>query len=118
MGYRFKIVPLVLLALYAFCSVCPGRFLPTGIRPQTAAASEPHDCSKGNKHEPDNQCQALSSQYLFSPIAKFVHILTVQAFVAFPHAVSLAFNFLLSARPTLGSPADPPIALLNTKLRI
>jgi hypothetical protein len=117
MGYRFKIVPLVLLALYAFCSVCPGRFLPTEIRPQTAVASEPHDCSKGNKHESDNQCQALSSQYLLSPTAKFVHFLTVQAFVTSPHAVSGAFNFLLSSRTTLLSTADPPI-LLNTKLRI
>ena len=118
MDYRFKIVPLVLLALYAFCGVCPSRFLAAGMRPQTAAASEPHDCNKGNKHEPDNQCRALSSQYLPSPTAKFVHILTVQAFMTPPHAVSLAFNFVLSSRTTLLSAADPPIALLNTKLRV
>jgi hypothetical protein len=118
MSYRFKVVPLVLLALYAFCSFCPSRFLPAGIGPQTAAASEPHDCNKGNKHEPDNRCQALSSQYLPSPTTKFVHILTVQAFVTPPHAVSLAFNFLLSSRTIHFSTADPPIALLNTKLRI
>jgi hypothetical protein len=113
----YKVVPLALLALYALCSVCPERVLPARIALQTAAASEPHDCSKGNKHESDNQCQALSSQYLFSPTAKFVHFLTVQAFVTSPHAVSRAFNFLLSSRTTLLSTADPPI-LLNTKLRI
>ena len=118
MGYTFKIVPLVLLALYAFCTVCPGRFLPAGIRPQTAAASEHHDCNKGNKHEPDNQCQALSAHYLPSPTAKFVHSLAVQAFVTSLHAVSGAFNLLLSSRSTPLSTADPPIALLNTKLRI
>jgi hypothetical protein len=118
MGRGYKIIPLIVLALYAFCSVCPSRFLPAGIRPQTAEASEPHDCNKGNKHEPDNQCQALSSQYLPSPAAKFVHVLTVQGFVAPPHAGSLAFNFLLSSRTTLLSTTDPPIALLNTKLRI
>jgi hypothetical protein len=53
-----------------------------------------------------------------SPTAKFVHVLIVQAFVTPPHAVSLAFNLLLSSRTTLLSTADPPIALLNTKLRI
>jgi hypothetical protein len=114
----YKIVPLVLLALYVLCSVCPERFLPARVALQTAAASEPHDCNKGNKHEPDYRCQALSSQYLPSPTAKFVHNLTVQAFVTPPHAVSLAFNCLLSSRMTLLSTADPPIALLNTKLRI
>jgi hypothetical protein len=118
MTCAYKVVPIVLLALYVLCSVCPERFLPARIALQTAAASEPHDCNKGNKHEPDNQCQALSSQYLPSPTAKFVHILTVQAFVTPPHAVSLAFNFLLSSRTIHFSTADPPIALLNTKLRI
>jgi hypothetical protein len=118
MTCAYKVVPIVLLALYVLCSVCPERFLPARIALQTAAASEPHDCNKGNKHEPDNQCQALASQYLPSPTAKFVHILTVQAFVTPPHAVSLAFNFLLSSRTTLLSTADPSTALLNSKLRI
>lgn len=114
----YKIVPIVLLGFYVLCSVCPERFLPARIALQTAGASEPHDCNKGNNHEPDNQCQAISTQYLPSPTAKYLHILTVQAFVPPPHTVSLAFNFLLSSRKTLLSTADPPITLLNTKLRI
>jgi hypothetical protein len=118
MGRGYKIIPLIVLAFYAFCSVCPGRFLPAGIRPQTAAASEPHDCNKGNKHEPDNRCQALSSQYLPSPTAKFLHVLTVQGILAPPSALSLAFNWFLCLRTTHCTSAGPPIALLNTKLRI
>jgi len=85
---------------------------------QTAAANEPHDCNKGKRHEPDNPCQAISTQYLPSPTAKFVHVVTVQAFVPPPHTTSLALNFLLSSSTTLPSTADPPAALLNTKLRI
>ncbi len=118
MSRGYKVVPIVLLALHVLCSVCPERFVAARIALQTAAASEPHDCNKGNKHEPDNQCQVLSSQYLPSPTAKFVHVLIVQAVVTPPHAVSLAFNLLLSSRTTLLSSADPPIALLNAKLRI
>jgi hypothetical protein len=117
MSCGYKVVPIVLLALYVLCSVCPERFV-ARIALKTSATSEPHDCNKGNKHEPDNQCQALSSQYLPSPTAKFVHVLIVQAVVTPPHAVSLAFNLLLSSRTTLLSSADPAIALLNAKLRI
>lgn len=118
MRYRLKIVPLALLSFYALCGICPGRFLPAGMARQTAGASEAHDCNKGSKHEPDNPCKALSSQYLPSPMAKFVHVLTAQTFVSPPPAVSLACNFLLSARTVFPSTADPPIALLNAKLRI
>jgi hypothetical protein len=118
MSCGYKVVPIVLLALYVLCSVCPERFVAARIALQTAAASEPHDCNKGNKHEPDTQCQALSSRYLPSPMTKFVRVFIVQAFVPPPHAVSLAFNLLLSSRTTLLSTADPPIALLNVKLRI
>ena len=118
MGYSFKIVPLVLLALYVFCSVCPGRFLPAGMRPQTAAANEPHDCNKGNRHEPHNQCQALSFQIMPSPTVKFVHVLTVQEFMSVPNNVLLVSGLILSSRTSLSSTADPPIAVLNTKLRI
>jgi hypothetical protein len=117
MSWGYKVVPIVLLALYVLCSVCPERFVAARIALQTGAASEPHDCDKGNKHEPDNQCQALSSQYLPSPTAKFVHVLIVQAFVIPPHAISLAFNLLLSSRTTVLS-ADPPMAFLKAKLRI
>jgi len=118
MRHRLKIVSLALLSFYALCGVCPGRFLPAGMALQSAGASEAHDCNKGNKHEADNPCKALSSQYLPSPMAKFVHVLTAQNFVCPASAVSLACNFLLSARTAFLSTADPPIALLNAKLRI
>ena len=118
MRHRLKIVSLALLSFYALCGVCPGRFLPAGMALQSAGASAAHDCNHGNKHEADNPCQALSSQYLPSPMAKFVHVLTAQTFVSPPSAVSLACNFLLSARTAFLSTADPPITLLNAKLRI
>jgi hypothetical protein len=118
MGYGYRIVLLVLLVLYGYCSVCPNRFFPVGITLQTAKASDSHDCDKSNQHEPEKQCEALSSQYLPSPTAKFVQLLTDQAFVTAFHPVSLVFNFLLTSRAALLSTADPPIAVLNTKLRI
>jgi len=117
MTCRYKVVPILLLALYGFCGVCAERILPARIALQTAVASEPHDCNKGNKHEADNQCRTLSSyRYLPSPTAQFVPSLTVQAFVTHPHAVSLV-NFLHSLRARHLSTAGPP-GLLNTKLRV
>jgi hypothetical protein len=117
MGYRFKIVPLVLLALYAFCSVCPERFLPR-MALQTASSSEPHDCHKGSKQKSEPECRTAVSDSLPSPTVKFPHVLTLQVFFLPQHDASLALGLLLPPRTTHLSTAGPPIASLNFKLRI
>ena len=119
MSYGYKIAPLVLLALYTFCSVCPGRFLPSAMSPQTMAASESHEnCDKGDNREPDYKCRELVSQYLPSETIKLSHDLAGHYFLIPSPDVSLALNWRLFSRTTHLSAADPPIALLNTKLRI
>jgi hypothetical protein len=118
-GYGYKIAPLVLLALYTFCSLCPGRFLPLAMSPQTVAESEPHEnCNKGDKREADYKCRELVSQSLPSETIKLLHDLAVQSFLMLSPDVSLALNWLLFSRTTHLSTADPPISLLTAKLRI
>jgi hypothetical protein len=119
MRYGYKIAPLVLLALYTFCSLCPGRFLPSMGSRQTVAESEPHeDCNKSDKRAVDYKCRELVSQYLPSETIKLSHDLAAQSFLMPSPDVSLAPDVLLLPRTTRLSNADPPIALLKTKLRI
>jgi hypothetical protein len=113
----YKIVPLVLLAFYVLCSVCPERFLPR-MAMQTASASEPHDCHKGDKQKPEPECPTAVSDSLPSPTVKFPHALTLQVFFLPQHDVSVALGLLLPPRTTHLSTAGPPIASLNPKLRI
>jgi hypothetical protein len=119
MCYGYKIAPLVLLALYTFCSLCPGRFVPLAMSRQTVAESEPHEnCNKGEKRQADYKCRELVSQYLPSETIKLSHDLAAQSFFMPSPDVSLGLNWWLFSRATHLSTADPPIALLTAKLRI
>jgi len=113
----YKIVPLVLLAFYVLCGVCPERFLPR-MALQTASASEPHDCHKGGQQKSESECRTAVSDSLPSPIVKFPHVSTLQVFILPQHDVALAWGLLLQPRTTHLSTAGPPIASLNPKLRI
>lgn len=120
MRYEYKIAPLVLLAFYTLCSVCPGRFLPSATSRQTIAASESHENCNNNrdKSEPDYKCRELVSQYLPSERTKLFQDLAAEPLLLMSRDVLLAPNVLLLPRRTRLSIADPPIALLKTKLRI
>jgi hypothetical protein len=120
MHCAYKIAPLLLLAFYTLCSVCPGRFLPSAVSHQTVAASESHENCNNNrdKGEPDYKCREFVSQYLPSERIKLFQDLSAQPLLLMTRDVSLAPNVLLFSRTTHLSTADPPMALLNTKLRI
>ena len=114
---RYKLIPVVLLALYALCTVCPERVVPA-LAFQTAAASEPHDCHNRGRHRPESECRTAFSESLPTSAVKFSHVLTAQGFLLPQHALSLAWALLLPPRTTHLSTAGPPIASLNPKLRI
>jgi hypothetical protein len=88
---RYKIIPGLLLAFYALCTVCPDRIVPA-VATQLAAASEAHDCHNREKRKPE---------------------------LSLPqHALSLAFGPALPLRTIHFSTAGPPIASLKINLRI
>ena len=112
-----KILPLLLVALYAFCTVCPERLIPA-LALQKAAAGEAHDCHKGDKHNPKSQCRTVFSESLPSSTVKFSHALTVHTLLLPQDVLSLAFDLLLRPRTTHFFTAGPPLASLTINLRI
>jgi hypothetical protein len=114
---RCKIIPVLLLALYALCTVCPERLLPP-LALQTAAASEAHDCHDRGKQKPESNCPAAFSEFLPSSEVKFSHIVTVHALLLPLHVLSVALDFSLRLRTTHLSTASPPIPSLKINLRI
>jgi hypothetical protein len=115
---EYRVIPLVLLALYFLCSVCPERFLPGGMAVQAAGANEPHDCHNDGRPKPDRECRSALSGSLPPATVKFLHVLSTQAFLQHRPAASLAFDPLLRIRMTHFSTAGPLIPSLNIKLRI
>jgi hypothetical protein len=114
---RCKIIPVLLLAFYALCTVCPERLLPL-LALQTAAASEAHDCHNRGKQNPPSNCRAAFSEFLPTSEVKFSRVVTVQALLLPLHVLSVAFDFSLRLRMTHFSTADPPIPSLKINLRI
>ena len=112
----YKIIPLLLVAFYAFCTVCPERLIPALALQK--AASEAHDCHKGAKHDPKSQCRTAFSEFLPSSTVKFSHVLTVHTLLFPQDVLSLAFDFLLRPRTTHFSTAGPPRVSLPINLRI
>jgi hypothetical protein len=111
-----KTIPLLLVAFYAFCTVCPERLIPASALQK--AASEAHDCHKGDRHKPLSECRTAFSESLPSSTVKFSHALTVYTLL-FPQDVfSLAFDLLLRPRTTHFSTAGPSLASLTINLRI
>ena len=113
---RYKIIPALLLAFYALCTVCPERLVPA-LALQTAAASEAHDCHNPGKRKPESDCRTGLSEFLRTAEVKFLHVLAVQALLL-QHVLLHAFEFSLRLRTTPFSTAGPPIASLKINLRI
>lgn len=116
MGY-YKVIPILLVAFYAFCTVCPERLIPASAL-QKAAASEAHDCHRGDRHKPESECRRAFSESLPTSTIKFSHALTVYTLLFPQDVLSLAFDLLLRPRPTHFSTAGPPLASLTINLRI
>ena len=114
---RCKIIPVLLLAFYALCTVCPERLLPL-LPLQTAAASEAHDCHNRGKQKPESNCRAALSEFLPTSEVKFAHVVTVHALLLPLHVLSLAVDFSPRLRTRHFSTAGPPIASLRINLRI
>lgn len=117
MSRRYKIIPVVLLAFYALCTLCPERLLPL-LALQTTAASEAHDCHDRGKQKPEFNCRAAFSEFLPTSEVKFSHAVTVQALLMPLHVLSVAFDFSPRLRTTHFSTAGPPIPSLKINLRI
>ena len=114
---RYKIIPVLLLAFYALCTVCPERLLPA-LALQTAAASEPDNCHNRGKQKPEFNCRAAFSEFLPTSEVKFSHAVTVQALLLPLQVLSVAFDFSPRPRTTHFSTAGPPIPSLKINLRI
>jgi hypothetical protein len=114
---RYKIIPGVLLAFYALCTVCPERARPA-LALQTAAASDARDCHNRGKQKPESNCRAAFSEFLPTSEVKFSHVVTVHALLLPLHVLSAAFDFSLRLRTTYFSTAGPPIPSLKINLRI
>ena len=117
MSRRYKIIPVVLLAFYALCTVCPERARPA-LGSQAAAASEAHDCHNSGKQKPEANCRAAFSEFLPTSEVKFAHVVTVHALLMPLHVLSTAFDFSLRFRTTHFSTAGPSIPSLKINLRI
>jgi hypothetical protein len=117
MSRRYKIIPVVALAFYALCAVCPERARPA-LGLQTAAASDAHDCHDSGKQKPEANCRAAFSEFLPTSEVKFAHVVTVHALLLPLHVLSAAFDFLPGFRTTHFSTAGPSIPSLKINLRI
>jgi len=117
MTAHYKIVPVLLLAFYALCTVCPERVVPA-LAMQTAEASETHDCHNRGRHKPESDCRTAFSEILRTPEVKFSHVFAVQALLLPEYVLSHAFDLALRLRTTHFSTAGPPIASLKINLRI
>ena len=114
---RCKIIPVLLLAFYALCTVCPERLLPA-LALQTADATESDDCHNRGRQRPESDCRAAFSEFLPTSEVKFSHVVAVHALLLPLHVLSVAFDFSLRLRTTHFSTAGPPIPSLKINLRI
>lgn len=117
MVLRHKMIPGLLIAVYALCAICPDRLVPA-VATQLAAASEAHDCHNREKRKPEPDCRTVFSEFLPTPEVKFSHILAGHALLLPQNALSLAFAPALRLRTIHLSTAGPPIASLKINLRI
>ena len=117
MSRHYKIIPVLLLAFYALCTLCPERLLPL-LALQTTAASEAHDCHNNGKQKSEANCRAAFSEFLPTSEVKFAHVVTVHALLLPLHLLSTAFDFSLRFKTTHFSTAGPSIASLKINLRI
>jgi hypothetical protein len=113
----YKIIPVLLLAFYALCAVCPERVVPA-LAMQTAEASETHDCHSRGRHKPESDCRTAFSEFLRTAEVKFSHVLAVQALLLPEYVLTHAFGLLLRLRTTHFSTAGPPSTSLKINLRI
>jgi hypothetical protein len=117
MTNRYKIIPVLLLAFYGVCTLCPERLIPR-LAVQTAAASEAHDCHNRGTRKPATDCRIGVSEFLPAAETKISHVLAVYALFLPPDVLSLAFDVLFRLRPPQFSTAGPPPASLRINLRI
>jgi len=117
MTARYKIIPVLLLAFYALCTVCPERVVPA-LAMQTAEASETHDCHSRGREKPESDCRTAFSEFVRTPEVKFLHVLAVQALLLPEYVLSHAFGISLRFRTTRFSTAGPPSTSLKINLRI
>lgn len=113
---RYKFIPVVLLAVYAICAVCPGRLLP-GLAAQVSETTESHDCH-GGKTTTESDCRTVIFQSLPPPMTELVYSVTSQAMLLSHHGSAPAVEVYSRLRPFHFSTAGPPIASLKHILRI
>ena len=117
MTARYKIIPVLLLAFYALCTVCPERVVPV-LALRTTEASETHDCHNRGREKPESDCRTAFSEFLRTAEVKFSHVLAVQALLLPKYVLSHAFDLALRLRTTHFSTAGPPSTSLKINLRI
>jgi hypothetical protein len=106
----------MILALYAWCSVCPAPFLPSGKDQQRAGENRFHeDCNHGDTQS--NGCFGLPSQYLNAAADKISPDFTVRVIMAAPQADSIDRNRAALPNTFLLSFSGPP-GLFHMRLRI
>src|SRR5687768_13010272 len=85
-----KVIPVMLLAFYALCSICPGRLLPASAM-QKDEANEAHDCDQ-RKQKSDSDCRTAIIESLPPSAEKFVVVLSSHASLP-PVIFAPAFEF-------------------------
>jgi hypothetical protein len=115
-----KLFSVVLLTLlYSVWVVCPvGAHLFRAAQ-TSAAADAGGDCHGKQPPAPKQTCGLNPSEYLPSPAAKLsIDDLAVQLFAFGPNYSSMDFGSPLLAPVRFSLVLDPPLLLLNRKLRI
>jgi hypothetical protein len=117
MSCGYRIAPTIVLALYALCTICPGRYFPAVMDPQQMAAERSHDdCNKGETRRP-SECYGLPSQNLNSATEKILPDFTVQVVLASPRDVPINRKHAQTPKALILTSSGPP-GLLNARLRI